>query len=128
MKKGAFLAVGAVVVVVLAFGSAPAVTTLHLKLDKSTPEADQILRQAPEKIVLEFSEKPELPVSRISLAADHGDPKLLEVARSEEDETVLWAAFEEPLSDGVYTVNWATSSADGHPIRGEFTFTVNASR
>ena len=129
MKKGAFLAVAAVlVVVVVAVGSAPAENVLHLKLDKSTPEADQVLRQAPGKIVLEFSQQPELAVSRITVKSDHGDAMLTDVARSEEDATILWAAFEAPLADGAYTVNWMTSSSDGHAIRGEFSFTVRADR
>jgi methionine-rich copper-binding protein CopC len=37
-------------------------------------------------------------------------------------------AFEEPLHDGAYTVNWTTSSGDGHPVRGEFSFTVSTGR
>ena len=129
MKKGAFLAVAAVlVVVVVAVGSAPAENVLHLKLDKSTPEADQVLREAPGKIVLEFSQQPELAVSRIAVKSDHGDARLTDVARGEEDATILWAAFEAPLADGVYTVSWMTSSDDGHPVRGEFSFTVRAER
>ncbi len=109
-------------------GSAPAADTLHLKLDKSAPEADQVLTAAPEKIVLEFSQKPELAVSRIVVTGGEGPAKLTDVARSEDDETILWAAFEEPLTTGAYTVRWMTSSGDGHPIRGEFAFTVRADR
>ena len=109
-------------------GVAPAENALHLYLDKSAPEADQIVTEAPTKIVLEFSEEPELAVSRIAVKGAHGDVKLKEVARSEEDETILWAAFEAPLTDGAYNVTWMTSSGDGHPVRGEFAFTVRAER
>ncbi len=128
MKKRAFLAVAALVGVVLVVGSTPAESVVHLQLDKSMPEADQVLTESPAKIVLEFSLKPELAVSRIAVKGDHGDAKLTDVARSEEDETILWAAFEEPLPDGDYAVNWVTSSGDGHPVRGEFSFTVRAGR
>ena len=124
-----------VLVVVMAFsvglllaGPAPAENVLHLMLEKSAPEADQVVSKAPTKIVLEFSEEPELAVSRIAVKSAHGDAKLTEVARSEEDETILWAAFEAPLTDGAYTVTWMTSSSDGHPVRGEFSFTVRAAR
>lgn len=124
-----------VLVVVTAFaaglllaGAAPAESVLHLKLDKSAPEADQVVSEAPTKIVLEFSERPELAVSRIAVKGAHGDAKLTAVARSEEDETILWAAFETPLTDGAYTVSWMTSSSDGHAVRGEFSFTVRAAR
>ena len=104
MKKGATLALAALIAVVLVVGSAPAESGIHLKLDKSLPEADQVLRETPDKVVLEFSLKPELAVSRITVKGDHGDAKLTDVARSEEDETILWAAFEEPLADGTYAV------------------------
>ena len=109
-------------------GAAPAENVLHLKLDKSMPEADQVLASSPDKIVLEFSEEPELAVARVSVTAGHGDAKLSKVARSEEDATILWVAVEEPLVDGTYTVTWVTSSADGHPVRGDFAFTVKADR
>lgn len=109
-------------------GVAPAENILHLKLDKSAPEADQVVSEAPTKIVLEFSEAPELAISRIAVTGAHGDAKLTDVARSEEDETILWAAFEAPLTDGAYTVRWMTSSSDGHAVRGEFSFTVRAAR
>lgn len=129
MRKRAFLVVRAVLVVVaLTVGLATAAVFLHLKLDKSTPEADQVLREAPAKIVLDFSEKAETAVTRISVKSEHGDAKLTTVASSEDDETILWAAFEEPLADGVYSVSWVTSSNDGHPVRGEFSFTVSAGR
>jgi len=124
-----------VLVVVMAFsvglllaGLAPAENVLHLMLEKSAPEADQVVSKAPTKIVLEFSEEPELAVSRIAVKGAHGDAKLTDVARSEEDETILWASFEAPLTDGAYTVTWMTSSSDGHPVRGEFSFTVRAAR
>jgi len=128
MKKSTFLAVAALIAVVFAVGSAPAESVVHLQLDKSVPEADQVLTESPSKVVLEFSLKPELAVSRIMVKGDHGDAKLSDVARSEEDETILWAAFEEPLVDGAYAVSWVTSSGDGHPVRGEFSFTVRAGR
>ena len=54
--------------------------------------------------------------------------ELGKVTRSEEDETILWTAIEEPLPNGNHTVSWVTSSSDGHPIRGEFTFTIGAAR
>lgn len=127
MKKRALLSVQAIlVVVVLAGAVVTAEEFLHLKLDKSAPEADQVLREAPAKIVLDFSEKPEAAVSRISVKGEHGDAKLTAVAAGEDDDTILWAAFEEPLVDGAYSVSWVTSSGDGHPVRGEFSFTVSA--
>ena len=125
MKKVAAVAVAVVVLgSMFAVGTAPAESVLHLKLDASSPAADQVLDASPEKIVLEFSEWPELTISRIVIE----DAKLSRVARSEEDETILWVSVEEPLASGTHTVSWVTSSGDGHPVRGEFSFTVGAGR
>jgi len=97
---------------------------LHLKLDSSIPKADETLKASPEKIVLEFSQRPELTVAKIDIQ----DGKLSKVMRGEEDETILWVAVEESLPAGNHIVKWVTSSSDGHPVRGEFSFTVSARR
>lgn len=130
MTKSRFLIVVASMLSIAALGarSVPADGALHLQLDKSTPEADQVLTEAPDRIVLEFSLAPELAVSRVAVRNGEAETKLGELQRSEEDETILWAGFQEPVADGTYTVNWTTSSGDGHPVRGEFSFTVSTGR
>jgi hypothetical protein len=114
--------------IALAAPAAPDPAALHLKLDKSEPAAEQVLEASPEKIVLYFSQRPELAISRVTITGAEGEAKVGKVQRNEENETILWAAVEEPLADGAYTVAWVTSSADLHPVRGEFTFTVRAAR
>jgi hypothetical protein len=112
----------------LVSAAAPAGAAFHLKLDKSEPAAEQVLEASPEKIVLYFSQRPELAISRVTITGAEGEAKVGKVQRNEENETILWAAVEEPLAAGGYTVAWVTSSADLHPVRGEFTFTVQAAR
>ena len=121
-------AVLAVAATLLVAGAAPATEAFHLYLDKSMPAADAVVTQSPEKIVLEFSESFEMAVSRVTIKGVAGDVTLGKLGRHEEDETIMWAPIETPLTDGVYSVNWVTSSADGHPVRGEFDFTVEAAR
>lgn len=129
MRKRAIPAVFVVLgMVVLATAAAPAEAVLHLKLDKSTPEADQVVTTTPDKLLLDFSEKPEVAVSRVAVSGEHGAVKLTDPKLDEQDESILWVAFEEPLGDGAYSVSWTTSSDDGHPVRGEFSFTVRAGR
>ena len=41
----------------------------------------------------------------------------------EDDE--MWATFLQPLENGDYKVEWKIIGADGHPIEGEFSFSVN---
>ncbi len=119
----AVLAIAATLVVA---GAAPAIEAIHLRLDKSTPAADAVVTKAPEKVVLDFSEGFEMAVSKVTLKGAAGDVTLGKLARHEEDETIMWAAIETPMADGVYSVSWITSSGDGHPVRGNFDFTVKA--
>ena len=37
----------------------------------------------------------------------------------------MWATFLQPLENGDYKVEWNIIGADGHPIEGEFSFSVN---
>lgn len=39
---------------------------------------------------------------------------------------VLTGTFAEPLPNDTYTLDWSIISADGHPLEGEYSFTVNA--
>jgi len=109
-------------------GATVATGAIHLQLNKSTPAADAVLTESPEKIVLEFSESFEMAVSKVTIKGAGGDVTLGKLGRHEEDETIMWAPIETPLADGVYSVNWVTSSGDGHPVRGDFDFTVEAAR
>ena len=121
----AVLAVAATLMVV---GATPATGAIHLYLDKSAPAADAVVTQSPEKVVLEFSESFEMAVSKVTIKGDAGDVTLGKLERHKEEETIMWAPIETPLADGVYSVNWVTSSGDGHPVRGDFDFTVEAAR
>ena len=38
----------------------------------------------------------------------------------------LMAMIPSALADGNYTVKWRTAGDDGHPPRGDFTFTVRS--
>ena len=38
---------------------------------------------------------------------------------------VLTGSLAQPLENGAYTVAWTSISEDGHPLTGEFSFTVN---
>lgn len=100
-------------------------SSVHLELTKSVPAKDTALAASPAEIRLWFSQATELSISRIQLtAADGTEVELGEVASAPEN--ALVAAVLSPLDAGTYEVAWRTSSGDGHPIRGTFTFTVAA--
>ncbi len=67
-------------------------------------------------------------MSRITVKGAGGNVELSKPAVSEDDDSILWATFAKPLADGMYSVSWVTSSGDGHPVRGNFDFSVKAAR
>lgn len=97
----------------------------HALLSESEPADGARLSQAPEEILLRFTEAPELPLTEIGVldttgaqldagepAALPGDPATLRIPAPS-------------LEQGAYTVTWRTvSRVDGHPSGGAFAFGV----
>lgn len=96
----------------------------HGALRASVPAAGAQLKVAPANIRLTFNEAVTVGVSHIeligpagpvgvgALSTPAGTPRLLMVTVSGR-----WVA-------GVHTVRWQVAGRDGHPVRGEFTFTL----
>ena len=127
MKTSRVIAV-ALLAVVVAAGAAPAEgTSAHLRLTKSAPAKDAAVAAAPEQIRLWFSQTPELAVSRIKLTAADGTEIAMGKVESFEEDSLV-ATVEGEMAAGAYEVSWRTSSGDGHPITGTFTFEVGATR
>jgi copper transport protein len=103
-----------------------AVTTaparLHTALRRSEPANEARLGTPPTRIALWFTARPQLPFSHVRLAGATGDVALDKLVADTGNGIV--ARIAGPMPDGAYTVHWQTGSADGHPIRGEFTFSV----
>lgn len=122
------LAVGALfAILALALGSVNSAdaSRRHTRLLKSFPQKDSTVVESPKSIDLWFNEKVELGVTRVRLTNASGNPITVgAVKRSDEKDAPIVAPVTTELTDGVYTVNWSTSSADGHPVRGTFSFTV----
>lgn len=98
----------------------------HGRLKASTPAAGAHVVAAPRVLHLEFTERPELAFSRVELTGPTGAAVALGTLRADPQ---LPAALIAPvagtaLGPGVYTVRWQMAGADGHPVRGEFAFTV----
>ncbi|MEO1104949.1 MAG: copper resistance CopC family protein [Pseudomonadota bacterium] len=64
-------------------------------------------------------------ITAISLSSDAGDVPLTREADMD-PVTTFRATPSAELSDGTYEVEWRGLSADGHPMRGVFRFTVSA--
>lgn len=100
----------------------PAEAHAHGALRGSEPAAGARLTDAPRRIRLTFNEPPVPAFTRISLRAA-GDLVALGPVRIVSD-TVVIAEITGALSPGAHTIAWQIAGADGHPVRGELTFTI----
>ena len=103
----------------------PLALAAHAHLRRSEPSARDRLTTAPTAIRLWFSERPQLAFTRVSVrAADSSTVPVGPLAAMANDQLGVTAPVASPLANGEYTVLWQTGSADGHPVRGSFSFTV----
>jgi methionine-rich copper-binding protein CopC len=101
---------------------------LHLALDRSAPEADQVVTGV-ERVSLWFTQAPQMSGTSIRVVPAGGEPLELGKARmSEEDEKLILLDLSEPLVDGAYEIHWRAMAQDGHTVRGDFGFQVKAAR
>jgi methionine-rich copper-binding protein CopC len=102
----------------------------HTRLVKSEPANNDTLANSPTAIRLWFSEKVELPVTRLKLADAAGTAIALSPpARPETgDDAPVVSAVKKALPAGAYVLSWSTAAKDGHPAKGTISFFVKAAR
>jgi copper transport protein len=119
------VAVGAGVVLALALHH-PA--DAHAILSSSDPAEGERLTEAPQEVVLRFTEAPELALSTVTLLDRSGAPLETGQPVAVPGETGALAVSVPDLEQDVYTVTWRTvSKVDGHPSAGTFAFGVGVS-
>ncbi|MEJ7813436.1 MAG: copper resistance CopC family protein, partial [Gemmatimonadaceae bacterium] len=105
----------------------PPNASAHARLLSSLPARGARLTVAPREIRLTFSERAELAVTRVELVGPDSIPVLLAPPHFAADsQRVVVAEIRGGLQPGRYRVAWRMASADGHPITGTFTFTVDS--
>jgi copper transport protein len=111
---------GALAIALLA--AAPTDARAHGGLRASSPAADSVLAAAPTEIRLEFTEAPERAFTRVRLFGPLGEVILppFDILPG----FVVRARIPRELEGGGYRVQWQTAGNDGHPVSGEFAFTV----
>lgn len=102
----------------------PLAAAAHQQLLRATPGKGDHLSAAPVQLRLVFNEPVELAVSRMRLTGPLGDIALAELMLDADSSTVLIARVSGTLVAGTYTVTWQVVGSDGHPVRGEYTFTI----
>jgi copper transport protein len=103
---------------------APGTAHAHLHLTASEPAAGTTVNAAPVAIRLSFSEGVELGFSDLSLIGPLGEVRIGDLAVPVDSPEVLEVRVLGKLVAGEYTIRWQAASADGHPMRGEYTFAV----
>jgi copper resistance protein C len=95
----------------------------HARLVSSDPAAGAVVSQTLATVTLTFNEMVNQRFSTIVVTGSDGRGYSDGAARSV-DRNLTQAI--QPLPGGPVRVAWRTVSADGHPIDGEFAFTMNA--
>jgi copper transport protein len=97
----------------------------HALLRESDPAAGSSLDQAPRRVVLTFTERPEPGLSSIQVLDTGGQPIQQGEGSPVEGEPLEFAVALGDLADGTYTVSWrVVSKDDGHVTAGSFAFGV----
>lgn len=100
---------------------------MHLRLEKSEPAQGAVLSASPAEIRLWYSLAPELSVTGVKLVSAGGTAIALgKPTRGSGAKDPVVVDIPRPLAPGDYVVSWKTSSKDGHPISGDFSFSVKA--
>lgn len=113
-----------VLVLVTVVGTGPRSVEAHAALESSEPAANGLVRNSPERTVLNFNEPLDTATTAIALVDAAGrELQVGEFTYSNSNRTVT--APLAALPPGSYTVFWANvSRVDGHRITGSFPFTV----
>jgi methionine-rich copper-binding protein CopC len=96
----------------------------HAELKQATPAVDGTVQAAPAEVTLKFSERLESPFSTIIVRDAVG--KRVDKASGQidkADRTVMRASLQ-PLSPGIYIVEWRALTTDTHRTEGAFIFHV----
>ena len=103
--------------------AARATPRMHATLLRSEPAKDSAVAP-PTRIYLVFSEEVEPSLGGIRLVGPGGQVVTLKTAGDPRNVSALLAPVPVPLAPGSWRVEWRIVSEDGHPIDGDFSFTV----
>ena len=96
----------------------------HPHIVRATPAAGGTVATAPNEVTIRFSEKLEPAFSSFVVRdaegkqVDKGDGAL-----DKKDHQLMRGSLQ-PLTPGVYKVEWRATGTDTHKVNGDFTFTV----
>lgn len=112
------------IVLLYLFLLVPGQVWAHGELKSATPGTGDHLSVAPRELRLTFTESVELAIARLALTGPNGTVELAPLALHPDSSQVMIGAIRSRLVAGIYTVTWQVAGADGHPVRGEYTFVI----
>ena len=118
MRRAALLAVA------LAAFALPASAWAHAALLRTTPSASGTVNVAPSQVTLAYSEPVEPRFAIVSVTNAAGRQVTSGEPRSAPGSPQTLVTPLQRVPEGWYLVFWRVISADGHPVRGAFTFAV----
>ncbi|WP_237555417.1 MULTISPECIES: copper resistance protein CopC, partial [unclassified Streptomyces] len=128
LRRLAALAIGLGALLGLLLGTA-APASAHAALIGTDPAQNSVVKTAPQRIVLTFSEGVLLSSDSLRVL----DPRGTDVAVGTPGHAVgkdagatSTVALKPGLTGGTYTVAWRAISQDSHPVAGAFTFSIGA--
>ncbi|HWA15236.1 MAG TPA: copper resistance CopC family protein [Gemmatimonadales bacterium] len=96
---------------------------MHTHLTKAEPGIDSTVTVQPKELRLWFNEAPEVALSSATiLTADNKPVGTVKMAATDDSLSVS-GPITVKLEPGKYNVLWRTASADGHAVRGKYSFT-----
>ncbi len=117
-------AVAGLVLALCAPAAWPASAWAHAALLKTTPQASGTVNGSPARVTLSYDEAVEPRFAIISVTNAAGDQEIAGSPRALPTDSKTLAVALHHLDPGWYLVYWRVISADGHPVRGAFTFAV----
>lgn len=128
LRRLAALAVGLGALLGLLLGTA-APASAHAALISTDPGENTVVRTAPERVVLTFSEGVLLSADSLRVLDPRGTNVAVGTpghAAGKNSGSTSTVALKPGLTGGTYTVAWRAISQDSHPVAGAFTFSIGA--
>ncbi len=96
----------------------------HTKLQSSIPSDQSVLVESPTSINLNFNKAVNL--IKLTLKDGHKNKVNLEFTPNKNKAPSFNVLLSSKLSKGAYYVTWTIIGADGHKVKGDFSFTLKS--
>lgn len=111
--------IGAMLILLVSFTTT---VSAHTGITNSTPADGEVVTAEVHEIVLEFNTNIE-STSTVKVLNENGEEII--VSNIQVNDNLMTVAFISPLDNGTFSVDWKIIGGDGHPIQGNYSFSVS---